>query len=120
MTEERVDDKLKKKVKDPNRGFKTDISGKLIIEEPKRGGRGNDTDSDDDDDDDMDDENEDAKKKNSSGNSDSDDDEATENARAKLRKRKASGSLSQASGITGASGKYVAGGKGMLNICLCN
>lgn len=111
---EQIDEK-KKKMKDPNRGFKTDISGKLIIEEQKRGGKDDDTESDDD----MDEENVDTKKKISSENSDSDDDEVTENARAKLHKRKANSSLSQVSGRTGASDKYVTGGKGMLNICLC-
>lgn len=99
---------IKKNVKDPNRGFKVDISGKLVIEEPKRG-RNIDDDTDSDNDDDMDEE---SKKKVSSEKSDSDD-EITENRKAKSRKRKASSSLSQASGKTGTSSKYVAGGKGI-------
>lgn len=100
---ERVDEK--KKVKDPNRGFNVDISGKLIIEEPKRGDKkNNESDSEDDDDDDN--------KKVITENSDSDD-EASENARAKKLKRKANSSISQVSGVTGASSKYVAGGKGI-------
>lgn len=98
-----------KKIKDPNRGFKTDISGKLIIEEPKRGGKNvNDSDSDDDS------ENEDQNKiASNNSDDDDDDDEATENRKAKSRKRKAISSLSQASGSVGASTKYVAGGKGI-------
>lgn len=100
----------KKKVKDPNRGFKTDISGKLIIEEPKRSG--NDTESDED----MDEGNNENKEK-PSEETDSDD-ETTEIARAKMRKRKASSSLSQVSGKSGASNKYIAGGKGMSQIMI--
>lgn len=101
----------KKKTKDGNRGFKTDISGKLIIEEPKRGGsKLQDSDSDEEID-------EDENEKNDAPADESDsEDEATENARAKMRKRKASSALSQASGKTGktgASSKYVAGGKGI-------
>lgn len=97
-----------KKTKDPNRGFKTDISGKLVIEEPKRGGpKSGDSDSEDEIEDD--DEND---KEMPADDSDSED-EATENARAKHRKRKANSALSQASGKTGASSKYVAGGKGI-------
>lgn len=82
-----------------------DHSGKLIIEEPKRGGnKSNDTDSDDEID-----ENENENKEISAEESDSDN-EATENARAKNRKRKANSAVSQASGKTGT---YVAGGKGI-------
>lgn len=98
-----------KKTKDENRGFKTDISGKLIIEEPKRAKKNDDSDSDDDDDGDdagMD------QKKPELDASDSDD-ELMENAKMKSRKRKASGALSQVSGKTGGSSKYVAGGKGI-------
>lgn len=95
----------KKKAKDPNRGFKTDHSGKLIIEEPKRAGiKSDDTDSDDDIDEDGNE-----KKEILADESDSDN-EATENARAKNRKRKANSAISQASGKTGT---YVAGGKGI-------
>lgn len=96
----------KKNVKDPNRGFKVDISGKLIIEEPKRGKQKGDTDSEDSDlaDEEM--------KKVTTEESDSDD-EIAENKKAKSRKRKAGSSLSQVSGKTGTSGKYVAGGKGI-------
>lgn len=76
----------------------------MIIEEPRRGDKkNNESDSEDIDD-------EDDTKKVMSEDSDNDD-EATENA--KKRKRKASSTLSQASGITGASSKYVAGGKGI-------
>lgn len=82
-----------------------DHSGKLIIEEPKRGGnKSDDTDSDEEID-----ENGNENKEISAEESDSDN-EATENARAKNRKRKANSALSQASGKTG---KYVAGGKGI-------
>lgn len=98
------------KKKDANRGFKTDITGKLIIDEPKRGAKKVDSDSDED---------SDAEggvqkqaKKPESDASDSDD-EATENAKLKSRKRKASSALSQKSGKTGDTGKYVAGGKGI-------
>lgn len=98
---------IKKNVKDPNRGFKVDVSGKLVIEEPKRGGN-----IDDDTDSDIDDMDEESKKKVSSDKSDSDD-EITENRKAKSRKRQASSSLSQASGKTGTSSKYVSGGKGI-------
>lgn len=44
------------------------------------------------------------------------DDETTENARAKMRKRKTSSSLSQVSGMSGASSKYLSRGKGMSQI----
>lgn len=99
---------VNKKIKDPHRGFKTDISGKLIIEEPKRGSnRNNDSDSDD-----ASDEEEDQEKPTMQG-SDSSDDEATENAKLKSRKRKASSSVSQVSGKTGNTSKYTAGGKGI-------
>lgn len=84
-----------------------DISGKLIIDEPKRGDNMyNDSDTDD-----MDEENGNNKKL-PSEESDSDD-EAIEQAKAKTRKRKASSSISLASGKTGASSKYMAGGKGI-------
>lgn len=99
-----------KKTKDENRGFKTDISGKLIIEEPKRG-KGGDSDSDDDDSD-ADGMAQNQTKTAGSDASDSDD-ELMENAKIKSRKRKASSALSQASGKTGGSSKYVAGGKGI-------
>lgn len=102
-----------KKVKDVNRGFKTDISGKLVIEEPKRGKKNDDTDSDDDDGgSDADGMDQKQTKKPESDASDSDD-ELMENAKMKSRKRKASSALSQKSGKTGDSSKYVAGGKGI-------
>lgn len=82
----------------------------MIIEEPKRGKNKDDSDSDDDDDDDAD--GMDQKEAKNEDASDSDD-ELMENARMKSRKRKASSALSQASGKTGASSKYVAGGKGI-------
>lgn len=100
-----------KKSKDANRGFKTDITGKLIIEEPKRGGNKNDDTDSDEDDDDM--EGGDQKQKKAQSDDSDDDDEFTENAKMKSRKRKANSALSQASGKTGASSKYVAGGKGI-------
>lgn len=96
-------------MRDPNRGFKVDISGKLIIEEPKRG-KSNQDDSDSDDDD----ENENANGNNKDHVDDSDDDdEAAENAKLKARKRKASSAVSQASGKTGTESRYVSGGKGI-------
>lgn len=103
-----------KKTKDENRGFKTDITGKLIIEEPKRGKNKDDSDSDDADDDDAaaDGMGQADLKKPDVDASDSDD-ELMENAKMKSRKRKASSALSQASGKTGTSSKYVAGGKGI-------
>lgn len=71
-----------KKNRDPNRGFKIDISGKLIIEEPKRGdNKHSDTDSDNDDID------EEKTKKTPIDDSDGDD-ELAENCKAKSRKRK--------------------------------
>lgn len=88
--------------------------GRLIIEEPKRG-FGNATQSDSDDDDDGEDDKlpgESTKRTIADSDSD-DDDEAAENAKVQKRKRKASGSLSMASGQTGKSSKYVAGGKGI-------
>lgn len=101
------------KKKDANRGFKTDISGKLIIEEPKRGKKNDDTDSDDDDDNsDADGMDKNQTKKPELDASDSDD-ELMENAKMKSRKRKANSSVSQVSGKTGGSSKYVAGGKGI-------
>lgn len=82
-----------------------DISGKLIIEEPKRRIEiGDESDSDDE----LDENN----KKIPSEESDSDN-EMAENSKAKLGKRKASSSLSQVSGKTGTNSKYVAGGKGI-------
>lgn len=94
-----------------NRGFKLADDGRLIIEEPKRG-YGNAAQSDSDDEDhDEDEVNGDATKR-TIADSDSDD-EATENAKAQKRKRKAIDSLTLASGQTGKSSKYVAGGKGI-------
>lgn len=95
-----------------NRGFKIADDGRLIIEEPKRGyGNAAESDSDDDDDDDK---LPGESTKRTIADSDSDeDDEVTENAKAQKRKRKASGALSSASGQTGKSSKYVAGGKGI-------
>lgn len=102
----------KKKPKDVNRGFKLADDGRLIIEEPKRVyGNGAQSDSDDDDDDD-DDALPGESAKRTIADSDSDDEE-TENANAQKRKRKASSGLSMASGQTGKSSKYVAGGKGI-------
>lgn len=101
----------KKKPKDVNRGFKLADDGRLIIEEPKRG-YGNGAQSDSDDEDDDDDALPGESTKRTIADSDSDDDEATENAKAQ-KKRKASGGLSMASGQTGKSSKYVAGGKGI-------
>lgn len=100
-----------KKSQDPNRGFKTDISGKLIIEEPKRSKKNNDSDSDDDNSD-ADGMDKKQTKKPESNASDSDD-EVMENAKMKSRKRKATSALSQVSDKTGATSKYVAGGKGI-------
>lgn len=100
-----------------NRGFKLADDGRLIIEEPKRGfGNGTQSDSDDEDDNDDDDDNNllgESKKRTIVDSDSDDDDEATGNAKAQKRKRKASGSLSIASGQTGKSSKYVAGGKGI-------
>lgn len=90
-------------MKKPNGGFKTDATGKLIIEVPKRGGKDSIDDSDSEDDD------ENVRKE----ESDDSEDEVTENAKAKSRKRKASSALSRASEKTGASSKYVAGGTGI-------
>lgn len=99
--------KTEKNIRDPNRGFKIDITGKLIIEEPKRGdNKHSDSDSDNDN---IDEGN---KKKIPTDDSDGDE-EVAENSEAKSRKRKASSSISHASGKTGASSKYVAGGKGI-------
>lgn len=85
-----------------------DISGKLIIEEPKRGGNKDDSDSDDDD------ENEEQKKSTVNDSDDDDEeDETAENNKAKHRKRKATSSLSQVSGSIGTGSRYVAGGKGI-------
>lgn len=105
----------KDKARDPNRGFKMDVSGKLIIEEPKRGKAGHD---DSDSDDDMDSGDGEAAKQPNEANADDDDDddsvdEATENAKMKARKRKASSAISQASGKTGTASRYVSGGKGI-------
>lgn len=98
----------KEKARDPNRGFKLDATGKLVIEEPKRGGKQDDSDSDDDID--IDDDNATKEQNNESD----DDDEATENAKMKARKRKANSAMSQASGKTaGTQSRYVAGGKGI-------
>lgn len=99
----------KKNIKDPNRGFKMDISGKLIIEEPKRGSNNKQSDSDSE----NDNIDEEIKKKKIPTDESDGDDEVAENSKAKSRKRKASSSLSQASGKTGASTKYVAGGTGI-------
>lgn len=101
---------LKEKARDPNRGFKLDVTGKLIIDEPKRG-KSNQDDSDSDDD--MDSANGDDAKKPNDDDDDDDEDEATENAKMKARKRKASSAMSQASGKTGTESRYVSGGKGI-------
>lgn len=99
-------------MRDPNRGFKVDISGKLIVEEPKRGGNKNlHSDSDDDENDSV--ELGDKKQKKCQDDASDSEDEITENAKMKSRKRKASGSLSQVSGKSGVNSKYIAGGKGI-------
>lgn len=85
----------------------------MIIEEPKRGKNKDDSDSDDDDDDDDADGMDKKDARNSEVDASDSDDELMENAKMKSRKRKASSALSQASGKTGASSKYVAGGKGI-------
>lgn len=95
----------KKKDKDINRGFKTALDGRLIIDTPKRGNRMSDSDDDDDD------TKQNAPKKRSLENdSDSSDDEDDREAMPS-RKRKASDLRSVAS--TAASSRYVAGGKGI-------
>lgn len=98
-----------KKEKKPNRGFKTDHDGRLIIAEPKRG----EAESDSGDDDDVADLNSGAAKKRSL--EDDSDSEVDENvvAQQSARKRKAMDSHSMASGRTGASSKYMTGGKGI-------
>lgn len=99
-----------KKPKDKNRGFKLAGDGRLIIEEPKRGSR---VASDSDSEDDGDNDNAGAKSKDAANDSDSDDDDTPKLAATQARKRKAADSLSMASGKTGASSRYVAGGKGI-------
>lgn len=101
---------IKKIGKDPNRGFKMDFSGKLIIEEPKRGdNKASDTESDDD----FDTIGENGKEKTMSSAESDCDEELAETTKAKTRKRKSNSSLSQASGKSGVSSKYVTGGKGI-------
>lgn len=103
-----------KKAKDANRGFKTAGDGRLIIAEPKRG----EAMSDSDDDFDVEDAGGDAAAKNSTGgtkrtiadDSDSDDETADQQP---SRKRKATDLQSMASGRTGASSRYIAGGRGI-------
>lgn len=103
----------KSKPRDVNRGFKMATDGRLIIAEPKRGDRRNDSESDDDEDiGDKEMSGTSSKKRPIAADSDSD----SENEDVPPRKRKTTGALSQASGKTGASGgsrKYVAGGRGI-------
>lgn len=102
----------KSKPRDVNRGFKMATDGRLIIAEPKRGDRRNDSESDDDEDIGDKDVPGNSKKRPIAADSDSDGD----NEDVPPRKRKTTGPLSQASGKTGVSGgskKYVAGGKGI-------
>lgn len=82
----------------------------MIIEEPKRGKKNDDSDSDDDSDADG---GLDQKQTKPESDASDSDDELMENAKMKSRKRKASSALSQVSGKTGGSSKYVAGGKGI-------
>lgn len=89
-----------KKVKDPNRGFKTNPEGKLMINFDEDG------ESSEDDEEDSDAEQEDNKRK--AGDSSSEDEAMPAN-----RKRKASDMMSMASGRSGASSKYQAGGRGI-------
>lgn len=86
--------------------------GRLIIEEPKRGfgGGANADDSDSEEDNDNDDGALGEKPKRTIEDSDSEDDTPK---LAQSRKRKAGDALSMASGKTGTSSKYVAGGKGI-------
>lgn len=114
-----IDAENKKKPKDSNRGFQTADDGRLIIAEPRRGGRGGAAESESEDDFDMDDAGGDAAAKNLSGgnkkrtlnSSDESDDEDEEDAPS--RKRALLSTASMASGKTGASSRYVAGGRGI-------
>lgn len=101
-----------KKPKDKNRGFRTAEDGRLIIEEPKRGGGKADSESSDDDDADGNDDGALGEKpRRTIEDSSSDDD--TPKLASTDRKRKAGDALSMASGKTGTSSRYVAGGKGI-------
>lgn len=90
------------KSKDPNRGFKTNDTGRLIIDFKEDG-------SSDDDDDDEDDEDGKKRKESELKADSSSEDEAVP----QKRKRKASDALSMASGRSGQSSKYQAGGRGI-------
>lgn len=110
----------KKTVKDVNRGFKTADDGRLIIEEPTRRDRRGKDESESDDDFDMDSEAEDAinnggKKRMLDADevADSDDDSDADEGPSRKRALLASGAQSMASGRTGKSSQYVAGGKGI-------
>lgn len=100
-----------KKPKDKNRGFRTADDGRLIIEEPKRGSKV-ESDSSDDEEDAADADALGEKPRRTIDDSDSEDDDMPKLA-ATARKRKAGDSLSMASGKTGASSRYTAGGKGI-------
>lgn len=115
-------DNRKTKPKDANRGFQTADDGRLIIAEPRRSGkRGAAADDDDESDNDFDmDGGEAAEKRlgtkkrslaDDSDDSDAEDDDAA--AGAPSRKRAMLGAASMASGRTGASSRYVAGGRGI-------
>lgn len=91
-----------KKAKDPNRGFKTNDDGRLVINFDEE-----DESSDDDGEEDSEIEAEDKKRK-AGGDSSSDDEAVPQN-----RKRKASDMMSTASGRSGASSKYQTGGWGI-------
>lgn len=105
-----------KQQQDDFRGFKLAEDGRIIIADPKKGKSGNGSDDDDDDDEDGMDLNGSkggGKKRLLDSDSESND-EAPDVSKAK--KRKASSALSMASGKTGGTGaseKYVAGGKGI-------
>lgn len=95
----------KTKEKEPNRGFKTAIDGRLIIAEPKRGGGDDSSDSDSDEPSAVG-----GQKRAHSDSSDDDNEDAAANE-AVSRKRKAIDSHSMASGRS--SSKYQTGGKGI-------
>lgn len=96
----------KTKEKEPNRGFKTAIDGRLIIAEPKRGGE----ESSDSEDDEVAGIGGGAQKRAHSDSSDDDNEDAAA-TEAVSRKRKAIDSQSMASGRS--SSKYQTGGKGI-------
>lgn len=95
-------EQMKKKAKDPNRGFKTNDEGKLVINFDE-----DESSDDDDEEEDSADEGGDKKRK-AEADSSSEDEAVSHN-----RKRKASDMMSTASGRSGASSKYQAGGRGI-------